>query len=110
MTGFSSIALKSSPPLFRAKATPEFADYERPAVGNRNAATDACGAEVFSSLEHLEEHAFGFVVEPEKADELLEDLVLRVALELEPDGVPGKNSRSSIHIPHRFSCPQPVRR
>ncbi len=54
---------------------------------NGYSAADSRGSQILTALQHLEEHSFGLLVQPQKADELLEDLILRSALQLELDCV-----------------------
>ena len=63
---------------------------QRPAMRNRNATANAGRAEVFASLEHLEQHALGLLIKLEEPDQLLEHFVLGRALKLELDGIFGK--------------------
>ena len=65
----------------------ELVDDERAAVGNGDAPPDARGAEVLATLQHLEEHPLGLLVELEQPDHLLEDVVLARAFELQLDRV-----------------------
>ncbi len=86
-TGFSSIALKSMPSLRAAERDAQLVHDERAAVRNRDAAADSGRAEILASLEHLEQHAFGLVVELEQSDQLAKDVVLRRPDEVELDRV-----------------------
>src|SRR5690606_17668292 len=64
----------------------QLVDHQRAAVGNRYAATDAGRAQVLPPLEHLVQDALALVVEGEQADELFQDLILRLPLDVEGDG------------------------
>src|SRR5262245_54351187 len=68
--------LEVDPVFLPAERHTQFVHNERPAVGNGDPAADACGAEIFPPLEHLEQHAFRLFVQLEKSDELAENVVL----------------------------------
>ena len=57
---------------------------------NRDASADPGRAQILAPLQHLEQHPFRLIVELEEGNELLQDVVLRRALELQLDGVLGK--------------------
>src|SRR5690606_37263503 len=59
--------------------------HERTAVRDRDPPADARRAEVFPPLEHLEQDALDLLVQPQELDQLLEDVVLGLALEIELD-------------------------
>src|SRR6266567_3105492 len=56
-------------------------------MGNRDPAADAGGSEILPALQHLEQHALGFLVELQEADELTEDVVFGRAIQVELDRV-----------------------
>ena len=66
-TGFSSIALKSTPSLFLPNATRSLLTTSDRQCGNRDASPDPGRAEILAALEHLEQHPLGLLVELEEA-------------------------------------------
>src|SRR2546430_6197024 len=69
---------------------PQPVDGQRAAVGNRDIVADPRRAERLAPLQHLHERLLGLLVETEETDQLLQDVVLAAALQLEVDGVFGK--------------------
>src|SRR5215471_10530394 len=63
----------------------QLVDDERPAVRDRDAAADARRAEILSPLEHLEQHAFGLLVELEQRDQLAQNVVLGRSFQIKLD-------------------------
>ena len=57
---------------------------------DRDSTANAGGTEIFAPLEHLEQHALGFLIELEQPDQFLENFVLARALKLELDSVFGE--------------------
>jgi len=72
------------------KRAPQARDHERAAMGNRDMLSDAGRPQRLASLQHLEQHSLRLFIELEQPDQLFEHRVLRGALELELDGVFGK--------------------
>src|SRR5215217_5543284 len=70
-----------------AKGHAELVHHQRSAVWNRDAAADTGGSQVLSPLEHLEQHALGFLIEAQKADELAENVVFGGARNVQLDCV-----------------------
>ena len=94
-TGFSSMALKSTPGALPPERDAQLVDHERAAVRDGDLPADAGGAEVLAPLEHLEERRLVLVVDAEQPDELLEDVVLDSPLSSSWMASSVKNSRNS---------------
>ena len=73
-----------------AKGHAQTVDYEATAMGNRDATADTGGPEIFTPLEHLKQHALGFLIELEQPNEFFENFVLARTLKLELDSVFGE--------------------
>jgi hypothetical protein len=56
-------------------------------VRDGDSLADAGGAQVLTPLQHLEKDSLRLFVQPQKADQLLQDLVLGRALQVEVDRV-----------------------
>ena len=82
--------LEVEPILLAAERHPQFADHERTAMRNGDAASDAGGAEVLPALQHLEEHLLVLLVQREQPDELFENVILGGARQIQLDGIFGK--------------------
>src|SRR5690349_849002 len=65
-------------------------------MGDRDAPADSRGAQVLTPLQHLVQHALGFLVEPEQPDQLPEEVVLGSAFEVQLDGV-GREELDQSH-------------
>src|SRR5687767_7312518 len=76
--------------LLAPESHPELLNDEGATVRNRDPAADAGGPEVLAPLQHLVQHAFRLLVQLQKADQFLEDIVLRRARQVQLDGVLGK--------------------
>ena len=91
--------LEVEAPALSTERDAELVDHQRAAMRNCDPAADSRRAEVLPPLEHLEEHPLGFFIEPEESDELLEDVVLRRAFELELDCVFRKKLAELHQVP-----------
>src|SRR6184192_2504329 len=83
------MALKSTPASLRPNATRSRLTASARQWGI-DIVADPRRAERLAPLQHLHERLLGLLVEAEETDQLLQDVVLAAALQLEVDGVFGK--------------------
>jgi hypothetical protein len=73
--------------LFSAERDTQLVHDQRSAMWDGDAAADTRRSEVLPSLQHLEQHAFRLLIEPQQPDELAKNVVLGGAAQVELDRI-----------------------